>query len=681
MSVAFLYPMLWLGALAVAAPLWLHLRRRVDHDVFRFAALRFLDDEPIPRHAPLRLRDLLLFLFRMLAVLCLVAAFAWPFVEMPPAAAVRESRVYVLDNTLSHRANGRVLHDRDRIVRDLAAANRETQIAVIELTTQPRLIVRFSDSATAAVERVRAIGSTQQRGSYLAAFKQASALLEQSLGERKRIIWLGDNQQNQWQESANLPPFLDAMDVELPEVPADGTNVAVSNPRVRRTIVGDRAFVELEFTIHRCGNITSAEIALDVNGKTTGRRTIDLTDQPDAITLGWEWESTRDVPRVNESDDGWERGVVRITAAGDALSADDSAYFALGPVREGRVLLLAESPFLRTALSPAVMQGRWAAHVVDPTLAVATDLADRADVVCVEAGYLASDAARSLVTQCLSRGVGVLLLVDRMTPAVSGFLRERGFEVQTPTAATPTGFRHVFNEHPIFQPFLTPDFGNLLDVKLLQYRRLQASRAVPLVFTESGDAVFFEATGNRGKLFVAAFGLNRQDTNWPLQPTFVPFLDLCLQAARAQQDVPAAFEPGELAVWSLPTDSTARSLAISRDGRELLRVPIANRRVQFAMPAETGLYDVTFDADPTVQYILAANPSPLESRLTYIDPRQQVGDWTIPIDPSRKAAESQIAAELTLTNILRQQVWWWLLIAAIVALALESSVLARKATR
>src|SRR5204862_3940142 len=115
MSVALLYPLALLGALAIAAPLWLHLRRRTETNLIKFSALRFLDDQPQPRRSPLRLRDVLLFALRALALLLLVSAFAWPYQRQREQLVVQESRVYVLDNTLSHQANDGFARDRDRI--------------------------------------------------------------------------------------------------------------------------------------------------------------------------------------------------------------------------------------------------------------------------------------------------------------------------------------------------------------------------------------------------------------------------------------------------------------------------------------------------------------------------------------------------------------------------------------
>ena len=65
MPFSFLNPWFWLGALVVAAPIWLHLRRKRETNLVEFSALRFLDDQPEPRRSPLRLRDIVLFALQM----------------------------------------------------------------------------------------------------------------------------------------------------------------------------------------------------------------------------------------------------------------------------------------------------------------------------------------------------------------------------------------------------------------------------------------------------------------------------------------------------------------------------------------------------------------------------------------------------------------------------------------
>ncbi len=217
MSLAFLNPLLWLGALVIAAPLWLHLRRKEPTNLHRFSALQFLDDLPRPRQSPLRLRELILLALRLLALLLLVAAFAWPHLRTADVIGVQESRVYILDNSLSHQANRGFTSDRDRVFTALSKAGKETQIAVIELRANPRVIASFGEEREAAKQKVKALQPSFQRGSYLAAFRQANTLLGNSLGERKQVILLGDNQENQWAENLSTPPFLQDVELELPK--------------------------------------------------------------------------------------------------------------------------------------------------------------------------------------------------------------------------------------------------------------------------------------------------------------------------------------------------------------------------------------------------------------------------------------------------------------------------------
>src|SRR2546423_10711004 len=96
MTFSLLYPLALLGALAIAAPIWLHLRRKIETNLVRFSAVRFLDDQPQPRRSRLRLRDVLLFALRALALLLLVAAFARPYRPADDRQVVPESRDYIL---------------------------------------------------------------------------------------------------------------------------------------------------------------------------------------------------------------------------------------------------------------------------------------------------------------------------------------------------------------------------------------------------------------------------------------------------------------------------------------------------------------------------------------------------------------------------------------------------------
>lgn len=672
MSLAFLYPLAWLGALAVAAPVWLHLRRERPSALVRFSALRFLDDQTQPRRRPLRPRDLLLLALRVLGLLLLVAAFAWPYTREPPKPVATESRVYILDNTMSHQADGGFSRDRDRLRDELAAAGREVQVAVVELTGQPRVAAGFGDDRAAAARVVAGLTPSHQRGSYLAAFRTANTLLSHSLGRKKRIVLLGDSQENQWGENPGVPAFLQGVEVELPTPRApQAPNLSLSNPRVHRVLLGDRALIDLNVDLGHLGPADSATVTVRSDGKEVLRREIPLADEPATITLGTRWETG---PAVGL------RGEVTVEGRPDALEPDNRVVFALPPVAEGKVLVLADSTYLRTALAPEIMRGRWSARVVEPSeLGTEPGSKDDADVLVVESHYLQSAGARELVRDALRGGRGVLLLIDRDTPLVHGFLLGLGFDIQGETTA-PTSIRYAHGGHPVFHPFRSPDFGDLTEVTVLRHRRVKASQAVPLVFGESGDALFFQGASTTGRLFVCTFGFDRAQTNWPLHPTFLPFLDLCLQNARARDELPADFEPGESAVMSVPPGGPPRDVVLSLDDREVARAPVTNGRVQLRIPDAPGLYMMTGAAGPSDERAVGVNPPPRESQLTYAASPGAVKTWHL--DPAtRKSDDTPAPAGLTRAVILGQHHWWALLLAGASALLGESAWLAARGER
>ena len=766
MSVAFFYPLAWLGALAVGVPIWLHLRRRHETSLVRFSALQFLDDQPLARRRPLWPRDWPLLLLRLLALMLLVAAFTWPYLPgRAEDATIQESCVYILDNTLSNQVDGAFQKARDELVREVSAAGPERQIAVVELGAMPRVLAGFGDDRAEALDRLRALKPTFQRGSYLAAFRAADSLLRQSLGASKRIVLLGDSQENQWAEAGQVLPFLEDTEIALPQVAqASRPNAALAQPSVQRMFLDDRVIAECTVRLVHQGDQKSAtvvfyavassqsSVAKPSNGQLTtdnrqlttdnwhevARREVKLDGRPESIAVSAQWET--DPAR-------WLQGEARLEGQKDALAADDRVVFALAPVREGRVALLARSPFLQAALSPEVMKGRWATRVLRASDLYEGQAPPEEEVLCLESQFLQVAPVRSLARSCLEAGKGVVLVVDQATPAAAGFLREVGIEVgaevdsyqlsvvrrgnrelttdnRQPATAS---FRYVSTEHPLFQPFRSADFGNLSEIEVRRHRRLvpvaggpSASALTSLVFSAEGDPLVIEvdshqlsvdrrtngqaATDNRQlttgncKLFVLAFAMDRTETNWPIHPTFIPFLDRCLDQARAQSAAQTIFEPGASLVWQVAPGRRVSEVVLKKltvEGPALdsrlstldSQAPVANGQARLSMPDAPGLYAIHYDGRAEVEGVLAVNPPPDESRLTYAAQLDTVKAWVIQgegqgtRDEGRgTAGESLVPHPSSLdpipsskAEIFHQRIWWWLAVAGLAALVLETT--------
>ena len=352
-------------------------------------------------------------------------------------------------------------------------------------------------------------------------------------------------------------------------------------------------------------------------------------------------------------------------------------FFSLAPVTEGHVALLAQSHFLRLALSPEIMRGRWATRLLEPANLGAEVASNQdADVLCLESNYLQSGDARKLLWRYLNNGRGALVLVNKVTPSIAGCLRELGFELENTVTApkgSPEHFQFLVSNHPIFHPFLSPDYGSLMDIKVQKYVQIKATQAMPLIFSESGAGLFFQGTKLPGRLFVAAFGLDREFTSWPIDQTFIPFLDLTLQAARAEDPTPTTFEPGEITLVPSPAGSDPREAVLRYEQAIVARVPVEQAKAQLRMPDKPGLYTLTYDDSTRIEKVFSVNPSPKESQLTYVESPEAMRTWKMNLpDEKAKPAGSVMRAHVSLTAVLQQRWWWWMVLGGLVALTLET---------
>src|SRR5439155_25454032 len=138
------------------------------------------------------------------------------------------------------------------------------------------------------------------------------------------------------------PPFLRDLQVELPKPAARLLpNLSLSEPRVQRIFLGDKSLVNFTVKLSHIGEAKGANIVLRANDQVIFNRAVDLEKQPETILLQAQWEADPGL---------WLRGEVTVEGTLDALAADNRVFFSLAPVVEGKVALLAQSPYLRLAL-------------------------------------------------------------------------------------------------------------------------------------------------------------------------------------------------------------------------------------------------------------------------------------------------------------------------------------------
>lgn len=664
---SFLFPAFLFGAIGVAAPVWLHLRRRQRTNLRPFSALRFLDDQPAPRDMPLHLRNLPMLLLRMLAFLLLIAAFSWPLWRGDEAAPQSEVRIYLLDNTLSHQVGDAVQKARREIAKEIRKAGSHVQIGVIEIASRSRIVSDFGDSHEEAAAAVEALSPTHQRGSYLDGFRLAAAMLDRSIGDKRTILVYGDRQRNQWEENANVPPFLKNVEVVLAEAPGTNNlgNLFVNNTRVWRVPQREGSAVHLTLDLGAQAVNRAVDVAIRADDKEVVRRAFDMSGGE--TTLQADWKASAET---------WLRGEVEVTGQPDILPLDNRGYFAVPPLEPGKIALLSRSRYLRADLDPDISRGFWDVKIPSPAEIRAAAAADKPiyDTLVVDGDYLQSKDVREMVLRYLNNGCGVILFISRVNPLVEGFLRSIGFRpgAERTLSGDEQMFRYANLGHPVLNSFTQPEFGDLLEVKLQKYVRLDSEQAQGLLFASTGDPVLFENVGTKGKLLIFTFGADTESSNWPLLPNFLPFLDICLRYVRALPDQQISVEPGEIYFRKIE-GAAARSFVLLKDGMERVHtVADSTGRLQFTMPDDPGIYELRREngtSASTMETLLSVSTPVQESRLEYIQGRPAVLDtWILPPEPKPAASPEAAAPTPVVAQTQLAQHWWWLLLAAGAAL-------------
>jgi hypothetical protein len=311
---SFLAP-LWLTLAAVAAvPLLLHLLRRRTGTRVDFPAARYLLRAEREHSRKLRLRNLLLMLLRVAAVLLVALAAARPVTRLAGTGHAPTALAIVLDNSLSTAVvvDGRPLLDALR-ARALAAVEQATGEDRLWLVTADGL-VSGGPPATVA-EAVRRVTPLAGAGDLADAARRAHALAGSVGLAERRVVVVTDGQASAWREA----------------LPGDGADVVAFAPT--REVPANRAVLAAEPRPERWTPRGTLAVRVRTTDSTTYRVTLrDGAGVERTLTRGT--AAADSLGRVADvlvhaapAERGWLAGQVELPP--DELRADDVRPFAL----------------------------------------------------------------------------------------------------------------------------------------------------------------------------------------------------------------------------------------------------------------------------------------------------------------------------------------------------------------
>lgn len=682
MGLSFLSPLFALGLAALAVPIFVHLVHKERKETTPFPSLMFLRRVPYRHASRKKLRDVLLFVLRALAVLGAISAFSRPVIERAQRAGASSSGgrevVVLVDRSFSmryadrwSRAQGAVRQAIDQ----LGAGDRMT-IVPFDLTARAALEATADHGLLrAAFDSIRPVdGGTR----YAPAMAVARRIVAGSRLPSREVLVVSDFQRSGFDltEDSRLPAGVTVTPIEV----ATGNVVdrAVRAVELRRTTAGGKE----QLTVHaRVANVGPAargvDLVLAIGGRTMQTKSTDLpADGGAAVDF-----APVPVPAAPQA--------AEVRLSGDSLEGDNRFSFVFARTAVVGVLLVnaTEMPpdadiFLRRALEIGdrppfdVLVRR--ANAVSPE-----DLAGRQVIVLNDAW---PDAVAARLAGRVREGSGVIIATgDRLGT------RERvaADQILAAPIAAPVdreGERgavlgYLDAAHPALSLFGASRSGDLSAARFFRYRPVNAASGVLARF-EDGAGALAERRLGQGRVLQFGSSLDGYWNDLPRQPVFLPFLHQLVRYAADYRDRRDAFVIGEAV-----DDGRSAASDSAPNARTLVaRVAEApsGRRIRFGgageplalVPDEAGIFAIRRAGAPGERpRLVAVNIDPRELEFARFDPTRLVESVR---SDATSATAADSAATATPKDREREQSLWWYILVVVTAALVAEALLARR---
>lgn len=705
----FLAPSLLLGLLAAALPWLIHRIGRRRARPLRFAAMELLVRAERQVSARRRLREILLLVVRTSAAAALPLLFARPFTEVRsdlPAAAQRpQTAVIVIDDSasLQRRADGPA----GTLLFDAARTRARSLLESMAPETDVALVLA-SEGAAAPVpepstdrQRIRAaldaLTASSRRGELAPALARAAQIAGGGSHRERRIYLITDLQASGFPEGGSVAPsgvpvtllpvgadepwdnraVVDLTVEPAPEAGGQGVSVVaeIANFSAQRldhfavSLRVDDAEVARGFVDLPAGGRTKKRFLHVFSGATAAHEAV-VQIAPDRFPL-----DDRRLARIDVS-----RGLRVLVVSGDprTVRTEDEGFFLEAALRSGGNRFQ-----VRTALADDLGTQR---------------LEDYAAVFLINVARPDSTAATALI-RYVEGGGGLFVSVGDRVDAEAWNQRLRPILPQplglSRTAATRPGavegetiddrpaerLAPIDRRHPLLASFTAGGEG-LTSARFFRYLLLEpvpekTGRSVILRY-ETGAPALVEAEIGRGRVLLLTTTVDRDWTDLPIRPGFLPLVQ---EAARRLAGAPPSDAVSALVIGTareIPAQPDDSRIEITKPGGDVRAlVPRATdnggeagrptRAVVFSETDRLGTYQVRAFRDggtwvdrPTQAFVVNLDTRESDPALLPADRR--------PDQPGAGATADASAPK-------RRMELWHLLGAALIALLLAESAL------
>ena len=684
----FLNPLFLIALAGLAIPVLVHLTRRERGRPLDFPSLMFLKRIPFRETSRHRVRHRMLLAIRLAALALLVAAFARPFARRGALATAggpgAEEVVVLLDRSYSMQFGDHWERAVARAKAVTAALGQRDRVSLATFSETPHLLHRSTDDRAHIAATLDALRPGSLATRIAPALKLARSILAASELPRRRVVVISDFQRAGWRPDpdATLPAGTTVEPVAIGE--GGGANLALSDLELRRESAGERERVTVSARLVNTGTAAATTgVSLAVDGTGVGTAWVTAPAEG-AVPVAFD-PFTLTHP--------FTRGEVRVAEPpGSGLREDNALHFVVSPGGDLSVLIvdpLGEGDsnlHLRRALGIATGAG-FAIRTLRRTPGTRR-LAATNVVVLNGTGFPGGDAGDRL-RAFVEDGGGLLLAPGGrgVVPSVHADLLPAGVgPVSGGRRERRLGF--VDHDHPVFEAFLGPRSGDFAGAAVHRVRRLDVADGRVIARFDDGWPALVEGRRGGGRVLVWATGLDRDWSDLPLHPVYLPFVHRMARFLGGRREVPswhpagATVDLSALAETGVGRTVPPGAVAMEPGGGS---VPV-NPGTPLLRLGGTGIWEIRPPGErPEHPMAVAANADLAESDMSRMDIEEFLGavggePATGEAGTGPPLADDATARPQAAEIERRQSLWRHLLVATFLLMVCET-VLANRLSR
>ncbi len=663
----------FLAALAgVSLPLYLHLLKRLKTSPKHWASLMFFERRTQSSTHHRRLDHLLLLSLRLAWLVLLILAFANPFVNRS-AAAVASNRLVllVIDNSFSMRAGTR-LADAKAAAISVLSGNGAARAQVASFGSGLRLMTQPVDDQAALRAAVQAIQPADGHGNF-GELARAVRPMAEAVSTPIELHLFSDMQRSEL--AGNFADMALPANVQLvthPVIDKPQPNWTVESVDAPGQVWGkDAKPVRVQAVVAGYGTpATQRMVSLVVNGKTTATKTVPVPANGRAAV---------EFPAL-EVPYGFSRCEVKIDSA-DSFASDDLRRFAVERSDPQKALLIhkygdTRSPLYIGAALSAAAQTAFTLESINVNEAGDRRPSNYAFIVLSDVSSMPSLLENALMDYVRSGGS---LLIAAGTSA--------GGRSQIPIFGAHVIETRDYNRVPDHSMSVgstdesyvpVAKAANWPGVKF--YYALDIDPGDARVIARLGDQtpLLLEKRIGEGRVLLLTSGLDNLTNNFPLEPSFVPFIEQTaryLAGSERQGGARSVDSFLELRNGGERAKTPAQGVEITDPGgkRPLTLTEAASARS--LQLTEAGYYQIRFANGR--QDEIGVNADPKESNLDVIS-GDALALWRGAGEQSaQQPTKSGASAAAGAANKIPQSFWWYVMLFVLVAALAESAIASR----